>query len=179
MNIERIDPDQRWSEAVVHNETVYYTSVPENPTTTRPRRPPTPSPPSTCCWRASVRTKAAFWMPPSSGQHRRLRRDERRPGRTGGRRQRAGALHGAGAADESEVQGGNQNHRRAVSLSADEKTADGNACGFYCRLSGQFEDHHPRQQQRGPIQPLAFNRWPNMIQPAAMVAAIPKPPHSA
>ncbi|HIE0191307.1 TPA: RidA family protein [Serratia marcescens] len=30
MNIERIDPDQRWSEAVVHNETVYYTSVPEN-----------------------------------------------------------------------------------------------------------------------------------------------------
>ncbi|MDU7807979.1 MAG: RidA family protein, partial [Serratia marcescens] len=25
MNIERIDPDQRWSEAVVHNETVYYT----------------------------------------------------------------------------------------------------------------------------------------------------------
>lgn len=30
MNIERIDSDQRWSEAVVHNETVYYTSVPEN-----------------------------------------------------------------------------------------------------------------------------------------------------
>ncbi|HIE1061792.1 TPA: RidA family protein [Serratia marcescens] len=30
MNIERIDPGQRWSEAVVHNETVYYTSVPEN-----------------------------------------------------------------------------------------------------------------------------------------------------
>ncbi|OKP34361.1 hypothetical protein BST62_02340 [Serratia marcescens] len=30
MNIERIDPDQRWSEAVVHNETVCYTSVPEN-----------------------------------------------------------------------------------------------------------------------------------------------------
>ncbi len=30
MNIERIDPDQRCSEAVVHNETVYYTSVPES-----------------------------------------------------------------------------------------------------------------------------------------------------
>ncbi|CAI1546449.1 TPA: RidA family protein [Serratia liquefaciens] len=30
MNIERIDPDKRWSEAVVHNDTVYYTSVPEN-----------------------------------------------------------------------------------------------------------------------------------------------------
>ncbi|AVJ17988.1 RidA family protein [Serratia rhizosphaerae] len=30
MNIERIDPEQRWSEAVVHNETIYYTSVPEN-----------------------------------------------------------------------------------------------------------------------------------------------------
>ncbi|MGQ8774187.1 RidA family protein [Serratia sp. NA_112.1] len=30
MNIERIDPADRWSEAVVHNDTVYYTSVPEN-----------------------------------------------------------------------------------------------------------------------------------------------------
>lgn len=30
MNIERIDPDKRWSEAVVHNDTIYYTSVPEN-----------------------------------------------------------------------------------------------------------------------------------------------------
>ncbi|MGG4624046.1 RidA family protein [Serratia odorifera] len=30
MNIERIDPEQRWSEAVIHNGTVYYTSVPEN-----------------------------------------------------------------------------------------------------------------------------------------------------
>jgi len=30
MNIERIDPDHRWSEAVVHNDTLYYTSVPEN-----------------------------------------------------------------------------------------------------------------------------------------------------
>ena len=30
MNIERIDPGKRWSEAVVHNDTVYYTSVPEN-----------------------------------------------------------------------------------------------------------------------------------------------------
>ncbi|PVZ85023.1 hypothetical protein C9426_21095 [Serratia sp. S1B] len=30
MNIERIDPAQRWSEAVIHNGTIYYTSVPEN-----------------------------------------------------------------------------------------------------------------------------------------------------
>ncbi|HEI8864776.1 RidA family protein [Serratia sp. AKBS12] len=30
MNIERIDPEQRWSEAVIHNGTIYYTSVPEN-----------------------------------------------------------------------------------------------------------------------------------------------------
>lgn len=30
MNIERIDPDKRWSEAVVHNDTIYYTGVPEN-----------------------------------------------------------------------------------------------------------------------------------------------------
>jgi len=30
MNIERIDPDKRWSEAVVHNDTIYYTSVPDN-----------------------------------------------------------------------------------------------------------------------------------------------------
>ncbi|MBE8595100.1 RidA family protein [Xenorhabdus sp. BG5] len=29
MTIKRIDPDTRWSEAVVHNGTIYYTSVPE------------------------------------------------------------------------------------------------------------------------------------------------------
>jgi enamine deaminase RidA (YjgF/YER057c/UK114 family) len=30
MCINRIDPDKRWSEAVVYNNTVYYTAVPEN-----------------------------------------------------------------------------------------------------------------------------------------------------
>lgn len=30
MTIKRIDPEDRWSEAVIHNDTVYYTSVPEN-----------------------------------------------------------------------------------------------------------------------------------------------------
>ncbi|WP_127956753.1 RidA family protein [Serratia microhaemolytica] len=30
MTIERIDPAHRWSDAVIHNGVVYYTSVPEN-----------------------------------------------------------------------------------------------------------------------------------------------------
>ncbi|OON40492.1 hypothetical protein BTJ39_08785 [Izhakiella australiensis] len=30
MTIERIDPEHRMSEAVIHNDTIYYTSVPEN-----------------------------------------------------------------------------------------------------------------------------------------------------
>ncbi|PHM69795.1 RidA family protein [Xenorhabdus sp. KJ12.1] len=30
MTIKRIDPDTRWSEAVIHNDTIYYTSVPAN-----------------------------------------------------------------------------------------------------------------------------------------------------
>ena len=30
MSIERINPEKRWSDAVVHNDTIYYTSVPEN-----------------------------------------------------------------------------------------------------------------------------------------------------
>ncbi|ATZ11764.1 RidA family protein [Erwinia amylovora] len=30
MTIERIDPEHRMSEAVIHNDTVYYTSVPDN-----------------------------------------------------------------------------------------------------------------------------------------------------
>nr|WP_113866207.1 RidA family protein [Brenneria salicis]NMN91573.1 enamine deaminase RidA (YjgF/YER057c/UK114 family) [Brenneria salicis ATCC 15712 = DSM 30166]RBP63043.1 enamine deaminase RidA (YjgF/YER057c/UK114 family) [Brenneria salicis ATCC 15712 = DSM 30166]RLM30797.1 hypothetical protein BHG07_08705 [Brenneria salicis ATCC 15712 = DSM 30166] len=30
MSIQRIDPDERWSDAVIHNNTLYYTSVPEN-----------------------------------------------------------------------------------------------------------------------------------------------------
>jgi enamine deaminase RidA (YjgF/YER057c/UK114 family) len=31
MTITRIDPEHRMSEAVIHDQTVYYTSVPENP----------------------------------------------------------------------------------------------------------------------------------------------------
>ncbi len=30
MTITRIDPEHRMSEAVIHNDTIYYTSVPEN-----------------------------------------------------------------------------------------------------------------------------------------------------
>ena len=30
MSIERINPEKRWSDAVVFNDTIYYTSVPEN-----------------------------------------------------------------------------------------------------------------------------------------------------
>lgn len=30
MTIQRIDPDTRWSEAIIHNGVLYYTSVPEN-----------------------------------------------------------------------------------------------------------------------------------------------------
>ena len=30
MSITRIDPEHRMSEAVIHNDTIYYTSVPEN-----------------------------------------------------------------------------------------------------------------------------------------------------
>lgn len=30
MSIERINPEHRWSDAVIHNQTVYFTSVPEN-----------------------------------------------------------------------------------------------------------------------------------------------------
>lgn len=30
MSIERINPEQRWSDATVFNNTIYFTSVPEN-----------------------------------------------------------------------------------------------------------------------------------------------------
>lgn len=30
MSITRIKPEARWSDAVIHNQTVYYTGVPEN-----------------------------------------------------------------------------------------------------------------------------------------------------
>ena len=30
MTITRIDADARWSDAVIHNQTLYYTGVPEN-----------------------------------------------------------------------------------------------------------------------------------------------------
>lgn len=30
MTIKRINPEARWSDAVIHNQTLYYTGVPEN-----------------------------------------------------------------------------------------------------------------------------------------------------
>ncbi|ALB63049.1 Putative translation initiation inhibitor [Cronobacter condimenti 1330] len=30
MTIKRINPEARWSDAVIHNQTIYYTGVPEN-----------------------------------------------------------------------------------------------------------------------------------------------------
>lgn len=30
MSITRIKPEDRWSDAVIHNQTIYYTGVPEN-----------------------------------------------------------------------------------------------------------------------------------------------------
>lgn len=30
MTIQRINPEARWSDAVIHNQTLYYTGVPEN-----------------------------------------------------------------------------------------------------------------------------------------------------
>lgn len=30
MTLSRIDPDDRWSEAIIYNDTIYYTSVPIN-----------------------------------------------------------------------------------------------------------------------------------------------------
>lgn len=37
----------------------------------------------------------------------------------------------------------------------------------------------PTSSRPKPTQPLAFRRWPNRIQPAASVAATPKPPQTA
>lgn len=66
MNIERIDPDQRWSEAVVHNETVYYTSVPENLDDDATAQTANALAAIDVLLARVGSDKAAFWMPPSS-----------------------------------------------------------------------------------------------------------------
>lgn len=122
MNIERIDPDKRWSEAVVHNETVYYTSVPENLDD------------DATAQTANALAAIDVLLARVGSDKSRILDATIFLANTADfaamnaawdawvvARQRAGALHRAGAADESEVQGGNQNHRRAVSLSTDEK----------------------------------------------------------
>lgn len=42
MTIVRIDAEARWSDVVIHNQTLYYTGVPANPTRMRSSRRLTP-----------------------------------------------------------------------------------------------------------------------------------------
>lgn len=62
MTIVRIDAEARWSDVVIHNNTLYYTGVPENldaDAFTRWRR-------LTPCWKNRAAINRAFWMPPFS-----------------------------------------------------------------------------------------------------------------
>lgn len=62
MTITRIDADARWSDAVIHNQTLYYTGVPENldadafEQTANTWRRLTP------CWPDRVAIRRVFWM---------------------------------------------------------------------------------------------------------------------
>ena len=61
MTITRIDAEARWSDVVIHNQTLYYTGVPANldadafEQTANTRR-------STPYWKNRAATNPAFWM---------------------------------------------------------------------------------------------------------------------
>lgn len=86
MNIERIDPEQRWSEAVVHNETIYYTSVPENLDEDATAQTANALAAIDVLLARVGSDKAASWTPPCFSPTRRICRHERRLGRLGGAR---------------------------------------------------------------------------------------------
>ena len=66
MTIVRIDAEARWSDVVIHNQTLYYTGVPSNldadafeQTADTRRR-------SMRCWKSKEATNRVFWTPPFS-----------------------------------------------------------------------------------------------------------------
>lgn len=66
MTIVRIDAEARWSDVVIHNQTLYYTGVPSNldagafeQTADTWRR-------SMRCWKSKAATNRVFWTPPFS-----------------------------------------------------------------------------------------------------------------
>ncbi len=66
MTITRIDAEARWSDVVIHNQTLYYTGVPANldadafEQTANTWRRLTP------CWKNRAATSRVFLMPPFS-----------------------------------------------------------------------------------------------------------------
>lgn len=51
MTIVRIDAEARWSDVVIHNNTLYYTGVPETSTPMPLSKPPTRWHRLTPCWK--------------------------------------------------------------------------------------------------------------------------------
>jgi hypothetical protein len=68
MTIVRIDAEARWSDVVIHNQTLYYTGVPANLDADASSRRPTPWRRLTRCWKNRAATNPAFWMRPFSCQ---------------------------------------------------------------------------------------------------------------
>ncbi len=66
MTIVRIDAEARWSDVVIHNNTLYYTGVPENLDADAFEQLPTRWRKLTPCWKNRAAINRAFWMPPFS-----------------------------------------------------------------------------------------------------------------
>ncbi len=66
MTITRIDAEARWSDVVIHNQTLYYTGVPANLDTDAFEQTANTRRRLTRCWKNRAATSRVFLTPPSS-----------------------------------------------------------------------------------------------------------------
>ncbi len=76
MTIVRIDAEARWSDVVIHNNTLYYTGVPENLDADAFEQTANTLAQIDAVLENRAAINRAFWMPPFSWPIKRLRGDE-------------------------------------------------------------------------------------------------------
>lgn len=102
MTIVRIDAEARWSDVVIHNNTLYYTGVPENLDADAFEQTANTLAQIDAVLENRAAINRAFWMPPFSADKNDFAAMNK-AWDAGCRGSCAGALHGTSGFDEPEV----------------------------------------------------------------------------
>ena len=104
MTIVRIDAEARWSDVVIHNNTLYYTGVPENLDADAFEQTANTLAQIDAVLEKQGSNKSRILDATLFWQTKRFCRHEQSPGRVGCCGSRAGTLYRSGRVDEPEIQ---------------------------------------------------------------------------